>query len=319
MKAVTLLTALLCASAWLEAAGIPAAPLRKPAAQFTPEQAVLPLVFEENAAGSGYVARTPDGAVHLGPEGAVLLPRGEGATAVKVTLPGAARGTFEALDPLPSVSNYFIGKDPSQWRTGVRHFGRVRYRDVYPGVDLVYYGAGGKLEYDVVLSAGADKRKIEVEFEGAKRVTTNASGDLDIVAGGATIRQLRPRVYQTIAGVRKPVEASYRVTASNRVQFALGKFDRSREVVIDPVIQYATYVGRSGQESVSGVAVDAAGNAYISGDTTSIDLSTGTVFQNSRAGDNDAFVAKVSPNGTILFISYLGGKAPDSGLAVAAD
>ncbi|MBC8164312.1 MAG: SBBP repeat-containing protein [Bryobacteraceae bacterium] len=201
----------------------------------------------------------------------------------------------------------------------MRHFARIRYRDVYPGVDLVYYGAGGKLEYDVVLSAGAAKRQIEVAFEGAKRISTNANGDLDIVAGGATIRQLRPRVYQTMGGVRKPVEASYRVTASNRVQFALGKFDRSREVVIDPVIQYATYVGRSGQESVSGVAVDAAGNAYISGDTTSIDLSTGTVFQNSRAGDNDAFVAKVASNGTLIFISYLGGKAPDSALAIAAD
>ena len=169
----------------------------------------------------------------------------------------------------------------------------IQHRNVHPGVDIVYYGVGGRLEYDfVVLAPGTKPASIEVAFDGADKISTDSGGDLLIEAGSAVIRQHRPHVYQLVDGSKRIVTAEYRVLASDRVQFALGQFDRSRQLVIDPVIQYSTYLGKSGQDSAVSVAVDNSGNAYVAGETNSIDLAVGNPFQSTRAGDTDAFVGK---------------------------
>jgi uncharacterized protein (TIGR03437 family) len=303
IKAVKLLTAALTVSSCLRAAP------------------VVPLVFEAapKSSSASFIARTPEGSVLLGKDGALLIPAGADSKPVRMTLGRARARKPEAEQPLASVSNYFTGSDSAQWRTGVRQFAKIRYTNVHPGVDVVYYGSGGRLEYDVILAPGATHGPIEVAFEGADKISTDSRGDLLIEAGSAVIRQQRPHVYQLIDGSKKLVTAEYRVLTSNRIQFELGQFDPSRHLIIDPVIQYSTYLGKSGQDSAVSVAVDKSGNAFVAGETNSIDLAVGNPLQNYRSGDTDAFVAKINASGLLEFVTYLGGKKTDTGLGIALD
>ncbi len=271
----------------------------------------LPLLFEPY--GDGCLARTAGGSVFINSDGALVRTAQGGVT---LRLAGARRVKPEPERPLPSVSNYLSGNNTAKWRRNVPHFGQVRSREVYPGIDLVYYGKGGELEYDFVVGPGAEPRRIDLIVDGAKRLSTDADGNLLIDAGSTTIRQLRPVVYQSGG---KQVQARYRVTGGNRVRFEIGAYDRSRELVIDPVIQYTRYIGRLGQESSTAVAVDASGNAIYVGETTSEEMAVGTVVQRLRNPDNEAFVAKVSPTGEVIFLTYLGGNGPDTARAAAVD
>lgn len=305
MQSVRFITAALLATAWSAPGATPS----------------LPLLFEKNAGQApesvSYLARTPEGTVLLGANGATLLPRG-GGRPVSIALTGARAVRPEATEPAASVTNYFAGNDPARWRRGVRHFSKIRYHRVIPGADLVFYGAGGHLEYDIVLAPGASPKGVEVAFNGADRVTQDGEGNLVITAGKSTIRQLRPHVYQLVNGQRQEVASEYRVRGT-RVQFSLGQFRRDRELVIDPVIQYAAYVGKAGQDSAVAIAVDASGNSYITGETNSGGLAAGRPIQDYRAGDTDAFVAKLNPAGAVEFLTYLGGKLTDTGLGIALD
>lgn len=274
------------------------------------------LVFEPSGGKVRAIARSPQGAVAFDVDGAILAPS-DGAP-VRMRIGGARQVAPELLDRQPSYSNYFVGRESAQWRTRVPHFGKVRYRSVLPGIDVVYYGAGGTLEYDFIVAPEANPDTIEIAFEGAERVRTS-KGDLLVETAGGTIRHLRPRVYQTVGGKRIEIAGGYRLKTGGRVGFELARYDRTRELIVDPVVQFTNYVGRTGQETSVGVAVDGDGNVFVAGETNSTGFATATAYQPQRAGETDAYVVKYTNSGALLWVTYFGGNGQESALGVATD
>jgi hypothetical protein len=182
----------------------------------------------------------------------------EGAVVHMQLLGSNASAKASVAQRLPGIVNYFIGNDPSKWRTHIPTYGEVQYQDVYPGIGLAYYGNQQQLEYDFQVAPGADPSQIRLEFAGAQTVAVDAGGDLVVQAGGQILLQHKPVVYQNLAGQRRQVMASFLVQGQE-VSFALGGYDRSRPLIIDPVLSYSTYLGGSGAEDGHGIAVDAAG------------------------------------------------------------
>jgi hypothetical protein len=229
------------------------------------------------------------------------------------------------LDELPGKANYFVGNDPAKWRTNVSTYARVHYREVYPGIDLVYYGNQRQLEYDFVVAPGADPKRITLGFDGAQRLEIDAEGALVLHAAGGTVRQRKPVMYQEIVGARTPIEGGYVLKGANRVGFEVAAYDSARPLTIDPVLIYSTYLGGSGSDVSLGIAVDAAGAAYVTGATTSLNFTANctfpcTVLDATRSGSQDAFVSKLNAAGTALVYStYLGGSGSESGLGIAVD
>jgi hypothetical protein len=178
-----------------------------------------------------------------------------------------------------SVSNYFIGNDPAKWHRDVANYAAVRYQQIYPGIDWVVYGNPQQLEYDFVVAPQADPRRIEVKLEGANLASLADNGDLLVKVRRQIMRQLRPVIYQVAAnGARHYIDGHY-VLNHQHFAFALGDYDHSRQLIIDPVFIYSTYFGGSGGDWVQGVAADRRGNAYIAGHTGSMDFPTLDPFQ----------------------------------------
>ena len=207
-----------------------------------PTEAVFALRNVDSASPTGTTAKTSNEPVDeqsamRNPRTAVLRMRLEDADA------GAA---VEGSEELASRVNYFNGNDPSKWRTDVPTFGRVRYGEVYPGIDVVYYGNQQQLEYDFVVAPGSDARAIALRFEGADALELEEGGDLLLKVGASTIRQPKPFVYQEVAGARREVEGGYALDEGGRVRFSLGEYDAALPLVIDPVLVYSTYLGGSG-------------------------------------------------------------------------
>ena len=243
-------------------------------------------------------------------------------------------------DELPGKSNYFIGNDPKKWRTNVPNYAEVKYANVYPGVDLVYYGNQGKLEYDFVVAPGADPRQIALDV-GAGLVPAQGhpqgvplrigtDGDLVVGTDGGEVIFHKPVVYQpatynelrtTNGGGRHLVEGQYVLRGDNRISFQLAAYDRRRPVVIDPVLAYSTYLGGIADEFADAVAVDASGNAYVAGLTDSSDFpTTPGAFQTTPGGNGDAFVSKLNAAGSaLLYSTYLGGSNFDVARGLAVD
>jgi hypothetical protein len=225
----------------------------------------------------------------------------------------------KGLDELPGKSNYFIGNDPAKWQTNVTSYERVELKEIYPGIDLTYYGNQGQLEYDFIVSRNADPKQIRLSFEGVNRIVVNDNGELLLDLEGETIVQKAPQIYQEIDGGRKVVTGSYQITGG-QIGFLLGDYDRSKPLVIDPVLVYSTYLGGNGREDATGIAVDKDGNVYVTGDTTSTNYPTSSPIQGSYGGNYDVFVSKISSSGSALVYStYLGGSAEDTGYALAVD
>lgn len=222
------------------------------------------------------------------------------------------------LEPLGGVSNYFLGSDPAKWLTRVPHFARVRYESVYEGVDLEYYGNLRRLEYDFRVAAGADPSRIALGFDGARRVRVGEGGDLFVsTRGGGDVRLLKPVAYQLNEdGARVEVAARYQLERG-RVRFRLGSYDRTRELVIDPCVEYATFLGGAADDRVLGVAVNAQGQAYVAGLTTSSNFPGAPA---ALSGASDAFVAKLSADGsTLLWATYYGGSGNEDARGLAVD
>ena len=230
--------------------------------------------------------------------------------------------TIQPLHPSTHRTNYFIGDDPARYHTDIWNFEQVMYRDVYPGVDVLFYGQNGNIEYDLVLQPGADLGRIELAFRGAAKIRIDSSGDLVVTTAMGSLKQRRPSVYQVIAGERTPVAARYRSSGRNRVKLDVARYDAGKPLVIDPVLTYSTYLGGSNTESGQAIAVDATGNAYIAGSTASSNFPAAGGYQRSLAGSIDAYVAKLSPGGTgLVYSTYLGGRQSFSqamGIAVDA-
>jgi len=242
--------------------------------------------------------------------------------ALRMSLVGAARKPqVRGLDELPGRANYFIGKDPAKWRTNVPTYARVHYREVYPGVDLVYYGNQRQLEYDFIVAPGADPKKIVLSFKGADKLEISAAGDLVLHGVGGDVRQHKPIIYQEIDGVRREIEGGYVRKGANRVGFQVAAYDMSRPLIIDPVVlSYSTYLGGASDDFGNAIAVDPNGAAYVTGSTTSINFPTAGAVQTSSGGGSDAFVTKLNPAGSALVYSaYLGGSDADLSSAIAVD
>lgn len=273
------------------------------------QSARLPVSFEPNRgqypATSDFMARGPGYALSLRPGRTDFVTRQAHITTVLAGASAASRGEGEAI--LPGVANYLHGSDRSRWITGVSTYNRVRYRAVYPGIDLLYYGAGDVLEYDFIVVPGADPRSIQMRFEGARRLRLDGAGDLLIETDTGALRQHRPAVYQEIAGVRRQVEAHY-VLRGNTVRFALARYDRKLPLIIDPVLTWASFLGYSNSDTGEAVALDASGNIYVTGASI------------TSYGDNDVLIAKIAPDGTTAAIkTYFGGSYDDVGHAIAVD
>lgn len=223
-------------------------------------------------------------------------------------------------EELPGKSHYFLGSDPATWRANVPQYGRVELRGVYPGIDLTYYGREGQVEYDFVVGPGADPGQIRFRVEGAKRTRLDAEGNLVLEVAGGEIVHRAPVVYQEENGHRQTIAGRYVLRRGGEVRFAVGRYDRSRPLVIDPVLVYSTYLGGSQDEIAGGIAVDAAGNAYLTGLTWSPDFPTANPLQASNAGGADIFVAKLDASGgALVYSTYLGGSSSESARAPKLD
>ena len=319
----------------------------------------LPLIFEPNQ-GQGnldvsdsrakFVNRGPNYSLFLGSEGAILslasqhrssqdrssLDRSKEAgkhevsqtrvDSLQMRLAGANRNAnITGADLLPGKSNYFLGNDPAKWRTGVPQFARVRYENIYPGINLVFYGNQGRLEYDFQVAPGSDPRQAELQFNGAKKLELK-DGTLVIRGEGGSMQLAAPRVYQEIAGRQQPVEGSFVLRGGNRAGFAIGSYDRSRELVIDPILTFSTYFGGSGDEHSTSVAVDGSFNVYLAGSTTSPNLPGATTFPTTLVpgATQNVYVAKITPPlgstvASLDYVTYLGGDGTDYPVGISVD
>lgn len=298
----------------------------------------LPLRFEENR--TARISTEVTYIAHGGSFDLVLRPAESWLTTsggrVRMALRGANQnGRSELFDRLPGAANYFVGSEKN-WKTDVIGYGRIRSASVYPGIDLIFHGDGGRLEYDFVVGPRSDPGAIQLEFSGQRGLRVDTNGDLLIVASGGVgnrtgndtgngeIRWKAPEVYQDVDGKRTPI-AGHFVVSGNRVRFEIAPYDRSRELVIDPTLAYSTYLGGPNNEVARAIGVDGAGNVYIAGDTQSNDLPTVSAVQPNFGGTaainsfGDAFIAKFSPAGALLYLTYLGGSANDAALALAVD
>ncbi|HET9866492.1 MAG TPA: SBBP repeat-containing protein, partial [Nitrospira sp.] len=232
------------------------------------------------------------------------------------------RPQVTAQEELPGKVNYLSDKDPNRWRTGISTYAKVAYQNVYPGVDLVYYGNQQQLEYDFIVRPGTDPDIIALSFEGADQLEVDAQGELVLRAGSGEIRQRKPLIYQEVDGARHEVAGSYRLKGRNTVGFQLADYDASRPLVIDPVLVYSTFLGGGRLDQGADIAVDSSGSAYVTGATDSVEFPTtvGAFDTTHNGGFDDVFVTKLNPSGSALVYStFLGGSGNDSGFSIAVD
>lgn len=313
-----------------------------------------PLFFEANRGqiqnGFDFLARGQGYALLIGSQGAVmkLKTRMRESEMVRFELQGAdPNATPLTLEPLEGKVNYFIGKDSKNWALRVPTSATIKYTGVLPGIDILYYGNQGQLEYDFVLAPHSDPSLLRWKIAGAKKIFINEAGELVLELSSGRLAMQKPYAYQQFDGLKRPVDASYRLN-NGHVEFALSNYDRSKELVIDPKIVFSTYFGGSYKDMVNGIAVDKNGDIYITGETFSTDLASpsplvsGIHAEDGIGGDtnSDIFVAKLRYSGnaayssnnaiisgttilsgstTLLFCSYLGGNDYESGVAIAAD
>ncbi len=229
-----------------------------------------------------------------------------------VLLGADPRARIEGMDESPGTVNYFIGNDPRQWRTGIHPFAKVKYSNVYPGVDLVYYGNQRQLEYDFVVSPGADPSRITLGFDGVNHLDIDEQGNLVAQVPGGTVLWRKPVAYQEVAGTRKAIEGKFMLKTPRQVGFQVELYDSSVPLIIDPAMVYSTYLGGSGDDTAEGIAVDGAGNVYVAGSTSSVDFPTYRGYDTTPNGSNDVFMAKLNASGTALIYStYVGGAGDD--------
>lgn len=243
------------------------------------------------------------------------------AAVVRMRLVGAnEQPRVIGLDELPGKSNYFIGNDPKKWRTNIINYGKVKYEEVYRGVGMIYYGNQRELEYDFVVSPGADPSVIRIGFKGVRQLSTAGNGDLIMkMSEGGTMRQRQPVAYQVIDGRRTEIVCHYAVKGKRELAFELGAYDRSRELTIDPIIAYSTYLGGAGGDSGYDINVDDTGNAYVTGATWSTDFPTQNSIQDF-GGDRDLFITKINAAGSnIVYSTYIGGSAGESAHSLELD
>lgn len=245
----------------------------------------------------------------------------EKSAAIRMHLVGGnTHSKIAAGRELPGRTNYYIGNDSSQWQTGVKQYAAVSYRDVYPGVDMAFHGQQRQLEFDFIVAPNASAAPINLAFSGARKLVTDASGNLVLASSAGNVVLRKPIAYQEKNGQRELVNVDFQMNGNN-VGLALGSYDHSRELIIDPSLSYATYLGGTAEDDAYGIAIDGSGNAYVTGQTESTNFPTaGGVAPNTNSGSFDAFVTKISADGSsLVYSTYVGGTGADSGNAIAVD
>ena len=284
----------------------------------------LPLAFQPNLGEAdsrfAFLARGGGSTIALNSHEAALALRShaKGAALVRMQLVGArGQAQLRPSERLPGTVNEFLGNDRSRWRAGVPTFARLTARGVYPGIDLSYYGRQGRLEYDFVLSPGADASVLALRFQGTSGLRIDRGGNLLLSLPGGELRQGRPDAYQVVGGRRLPVSGVFVLRPQGLVGFRVGRYDPALPLVIDPTVDYSTYLGGTDDEIGNSIAIDSSGNAYVAGYTGSTNIfSPAPVL--AYAGGNDAFVAKLDSTGTsLLYSTYLGGTGDETAFGIA--
>ncbi len=249
-------------------------------------------------------------------------------TGLRIKLVGAnPTPEVQGLNELPGKSNYFIGNDRKKWRTNVPTYSRVKYRNVYPGVDLVYYGKMQKMEHDFIVAPGADPGVIKLTFEGAEKLSLDARGNLVLRVKEGELRAQKPIIYQQVAGARQKIAGAYVLRGPNDVGFEVAGYDHSKPLVIDPVLVYSTYLGGSAFDGAQGMAVDGSGKVYVTGVTSSTNFPLANAEQTTFGGGVfDVFVVRLipdvsvqPPSSQLVYSTYLGGNGRDDGHSIAVD
>jgi hypothetical protein len=302
-------------------AATPSVPAARAVPQGQAAIARLPLRFEENRGqfdpSVRFMARSNGANLRLTANGPSFLV---GGSPVGIAMVHAnASPAITPLERMPAVTNYMVGPREG-WRTGIANFARVRYQGVYPGIDVVYYGAGNQLEYDFVLAPGANPDAIRMKINGDVRVRITPEGDLSMESGGAQVLQKAPVVMQ---GKRK-IAGSYTLIARNEVGFRLGRYDRAQPLTIDPLLVYCTYFGTSGGDQVTALKMTAKGLLYLTGFTTTGEFSTiDGAYSDHSLGLTDIFMAIVDTtangNFALKYFSYLGGSGNDTPKGIDVD
>jgi hypothetical protein len=314
-----------------------------PAAAATPVAmpANLPLYFETGQgpanATAQFIARGHDYQFLISATGVqiALCKADAESTAMQMQFVGAnPQAQIHGDAELPGKVNYLTGNDPAHWRTGVGMFARVRIGELYPGINLIYYGNQRQLEYDFAIAPGTDPDVIAIHFDGTDKISVNPGGELILALAGGEIRQPKPVIYQLMNGVRKEIAGGYRLVDAHTVAFVVGMYDRSQPLVIDPVLGFSTYFGGTAGDTAWAVALDTNGLIYVTGETFSPKsytngwalgpaFSTFGAFQTNYNGGKyagDAFVAKLGNDGTtIYYLTYLGGNGDNAAYSIAVD
>ena len=294
----------------------------------------LPLVFEPNSgqapADVAFLARgtysiflQADRALLVLPTGADGSKQEPGSRSSVLTLQllqSNKEARAEGLDLLPGKSNYYIGRQSTNWKTGIPQYGTVAFKSIYPGIDLMYYGKQGQLEYDFVLSPGANPRAVRFRVTGARKVKLNASGDLLLEVADGAVEVHKPTIYQKAGdGTRRAVVGDFSL-CGDEVDLKVGNYDNRKELIIDPALSYSTLIGANNNTQVQGVAADSNGNVYVTGTTFATNYPTVNAFQTANKGTTNVFVTKLGPTGdVILYSTYLGGSGFDNAAAIAVD
>ena len=284
-----------------------------------------PALFEVNRGqfppGVKFGARMDGYTVELTPTAVVFLPHHNRREAVRLGFDGASRPCRLEAEGAAASINYLRGRDRRRWLVGLAAYPRVRCRNVYSGVDVLFYMAGGRLEYDLILAPGADPNRLALRIEGAKSVALEPTGELRIETVGGSFTHHRPAAWQQTAGGRLTVEVAYKLIAPDRVEIVPGRYDRDGELVIDPVVTFSSFLGGTGPDEAKGVAVDAEGNVYVAGTTQSGDFPvTSPVLPPPAQFPGEVFVAKLAPDGsTLIWATYIGGARTDVATDLAVD
>lgn len=285
-------------------------------------KSTLPIAFERN---QGQLP--PKYVFHFHRDGAdALFSRdgidfslnGDGARPIHLDFAGAHSTGPEASGMLPGHTNYLLGNQPSAWFRNIPLYGAVEYRNLYPGISVRFYGNGEELEHDFVVKPGADPREIRIRANGMKRMTRLANGDLRLDSPSGALVLRKPVAYQLSGDQKQSVAAEFRV-AKDTVRFEVGDYDHSRDLVIDPVYVFSTYIGGTGTDVITSVTTDSAGNILLTGNTSSTDFPIQGPVQSSVKG-TDAFITKLDPTGeTLIYSTYLGGTNQDSPSSIVTD
>lgn len=291
----------------------------------------LPLRFEENRGqfdpAVRYAARAGGYTVQLSAAGASLAMPGAGRVAIGLVNSNPS-AKIEALDRMAARTDYFVG-NRDRWHTGIANYSRVRYGGVYPGIDVVYYGNQGSLEYDFVLQPGADPRSIRMKFRGGVKAVITAEGDLALEFDGRRILQKKPVIYQppgNLSGTsRREVAGRYTLLGRNQVGLRLADYDRTRTLVIDPILVFCTYMGSSGADQIKAIKLDSKGRLYITGSTTTSEMQAiNGAYSNNNLGLTDIFIAILDTTAAdhsfpLTYFSYMGGSGLDIPTAMDVD